>query len=300
MVGECLQRDGWCSERWSDGGDPRPPCVHSCASQHNLIFFKIVFANGKLLRDCGAVVAGKTISLVSGLFVVGTLICCVAAGSLNLLLVGRVLIGFPIGDFILKVMDFVLKVIDYVLKLMDFVLKLIDFVLKMKDFLLRTVDFAGALSAVLPMYATEIAPKQIRGLLGTLFQLAIVVGILLATIIAIPVEHMGNGWVFALGIGANNRHFLTRFLTRLLARFLARFWLTHMAGGFSAGIPAAVLSFGIWKFPESPRWLLAHTDAAQASQALQTLRAQTVSTAPTIFSVKSVIYGLLWTELVVF
>eukprot|EP01052_Picozoa_sp_SAG31_P076552 SAG31_NODE_35837_length_319_cov_0.927273_1_plen_89_part_01 len=86
----------------------------------------------------------------------GTLICCISAGSLNLLLVGRVLIGGPIG----------------------------------------------ALSAVLPMYASEIAPKEIRGLLGTLFQLAIVVGILLATIIAIPVENMSKGWIFALGIAS--------------------------------------------------------------------------------------------------
>jgi SP family galactose:H+ symporter-like MFS transporter len=100
----------------------------------------------------------------------------------------------------------------------------------------------GALSAVLPMYATEIAPRQIRGLLGTLFQLAIVLGILLATIVAIPVESMVNGWVFALGIAA---------------------------------VPAGILSLGIWRFPESPRWLLAHADEAAASTALQTLRAQT-------------------------
>jgi sugar porter (SP) family MFS transporter len=139
----------------------------------------------------------KCISIVSAVFVLGTLICCIA-GSLTTLLLGRVLIGFPIG----------------------------------------------ALSAVLPMYATEIAPKQIRGLLGTLFQLAIVVGILLATVIAIPVEEMVNGWIFALGIAA---------------------------------VPASALSLGIWRFPESPRWLLIHVDETAASTALQTLRAQSAA-----------------------
>ena len=146
----------------------------------------------------------KTISIVSAVFVLGTLVCCGASGSLTVLLCGRVLIGFPIG----------------------------------------------ALSAVLPMYATEIAPKQIRGVLGTLFQLAIVVGILVATVVAIPLKAMAGGWIVALGIAA---------------------------------IPAAVLSVGIWRFPESPRWLLAHSSAtgdasaAAASLALQTLRAQTAA-----------------------
>ena len=102
----------------------------------------------------------------------------------------------------------------------------------------------GALSAVLPMYATEIAPKQIRGVLGTLFQLAIVVGILLATIVAIPLKEMANGWIAALGLAA---------------------------------FPAAVLSVGIWRFPESPRWLLAAGHGEAASVSLQTLRAQTAA-----------------------
>ena len=136
----------------------------------------------------------KTISIMSAIFVFGTVVCCASAGSLNLLLFGRVLIGGPIG----------------------------------------------ALSAVLPMYASEIAPKEIRGLLGTLFQLAIVVGILLATVIAIPVETMKSGWVFALGLAA---------------------------------VPAAVLAGGIWHFPESPRWLLKHQGEPAATASLQVLRA---------------------------
>ena len=142
----------------------------------------------------------KTISLVSGIFVLGTAVCCKAHGSLTTLLVGRVLIGFPIG----------------------------------------------ALSTILPMYAAEIAPREIRGVLGTLFQLAIVVGILLATVVAIPIESMVDGWQFALGIAA---------------------------------LPAGLLAVGIWKFPESPRWLLQHHDLDldhehPASISLQTLRAQ--------------------------
>jgi hypothetical protein len=32
-----------------------------------------------------------------------------------------------------------------------------------------------------------------------MFQMAIVLGILLATVVAIPVEHMSGGWKFALG-----------------------------------------------------------------------------------------------------
>ena len=98
----------------------------------------------------------------------------------------------------------------------------------------------GSLSAVLPMYASEIAPTAIRGLLGTLFQLAIVLGILIATVVAIPIEHMDGGWRFALGIAA---------------------------------IPSSILTLGIWKFPESPRWLLKHATEEEASASLQTLRA---------------------------
>lgn len=179
----------------------------------------------------------KCISIVSMVFVIGTLVCCIAGRSVRLksvrfgaidccldrfscravclhslttLLIGRVLIGFPIG----------------------------------------------ALSAVLPMYATEIAPKQIRGLLvRPAMQCATemverldfpchllscclfgcrerysswqscsgfywvrehharhhlllyafsrkLCGGPSATIVAIPVEGMKNGWIFALGIAA--------------------------------------------------------------------------------------------------
>ena len=70
-------------------------------------------------------------------------------------------------------------------------------------------------------------------------QLAIVVGILIATVVAVPIQHHQSGWRIALGV---------------------------------CGIPALVLAAGIFFFPESPRWLCQHKSEEAAAAALRKLR----------------------------
>lgn len=57
---------------------------------------------------------------------------------------------------------------------------------------------AGGGSVVTPMYLSEIAPKSVRGLFGSLTQFAIVIGILLSTSIAIPMSSQWK-WLFSIG-----------------------------------------------------------------------------------------------------
>lgn len=98
----------------------------------------------------------------------------------------------------------------------------------------------GLLSFVVPMYASEVAPTDLRGTLGSLMQLAIVIGILIATVVAVPIQHPDGGWRIGLAICA---------------------------------VPAVVLVSGIWFFPESPRWLCKFKSVEEAAAALRRLRA---------------------------
>jgi MFS family permease len=100
----------------------------------------------------------------------------------------------------------------------------------------------GMLSFVVPMYAAEVAPKELRGSLGSLMQLSVVLGILIATVAVVPLAHADAGWRWALGI---------------------------------CGFPAVVLGLGIFCFPESPRWLCQHEGIEAATAALMVLRGKT-------------------------
>merc|ERR1712216_444230 len=97
----------------------------------------------------------------------------------------------------------------------------------------------GMLSYVTPVYAAEVAPKELRGVLGSLMQFSIVSGILIATVIAVPIEHVAGGWRIALGLCA---------------------------------VPSLILVAFIFCFPESPRWLCKYVDLEAAKAALIRLR----------------------------
>lgn len=57
------------------------------------------------------------------------------------------------------------------------------------------VGFASGFSSVLvPIYLGEMAPPTLRGLLGTVTQFAMVVGILVANLLAFPFAKEGNSW----------------------------------------------------------------------------------------------------------
>jgi len=89
----------------------------------------------------------------------------------------------------------------------------------------------GLLSTVIPMYVSEMSPKSIRGTLGTLFQLMITIGLLVAFLVTLAFNKSSDtmnpenhDWRWALGT--------------------------------QAGL-SIMLFFGMIFLPESPRWLIA-------------------------------------------
>lgn len=79
----------------------------------------------------------------------------------------------------------------------------------------------GFASASCPVYISEVAPPAQRGRLVSLFQLAVVVGILVAYLVALALEPSAD-WRLMLGLGA---------------------------------VPALLLGIGMTRVPPSPRWL---------------------------------------------
>lgn len=123
----------------------------------------------------------------------------------------------------------------------------------------------GLSSSTVPTYMSELAPARLRGGLGALNQIFIVLGILIAFITS-----------YCLGeIGGDYGH-----------------WRWMMAG---AAVPALVLLIGLQRLPETPRWLLtrgrddeaaavllqAHGSQESADAELATLRAVIADTAST-------------------
>lgn len=96
----------------------------------------------------------------------------------------------------------------------------------------------GLSSAVVPLYISEVAPTDIRGLLGAVNQLAINVGILGALIAGLPLS-TNPGW-----------------------------WRTMFK---LAVIPALALALGMGWAPESPRWLYKQARLAEAEAATRRL-----------------------------
>jgi SP family sugar:H+ symporter-like MFS transporter len=98
----------------------------------------------------------------------------------------------------------------------------------------------GAASFILPLFAAEVAPAHIRGLLSGLMQFAVVFGIVLAGLANLIFENSPNGWRYSTSV---------------------------------ALVPCIVVLFGtIFFVPESPRWLLSHKGEQEARVALCLLR----------------------------
>lgn len=81
----------------------------------------------------------------------------------------------------------------------------------------------GGVSAVVPLYITEMAPTRSRGRLTLFFQFAITIGIVLAYLVNFAFSG-GGAWRWMLAVGA---------------------------------VPAILLGIGMFRLPESPRWLVA-------------------------------------------
>ncbi|XP_012860777.1 solute carrier family 2, facilitated glucose transporter member 7 [Echinops telfairi] len=103
---------------------------------------------------------------------------------------------------------------------------------------------AGISYSALPMYLGELAPKNLRGTLGTMTEVFVIVGVFLAQIFSLQAI-LGNptGWPVLLAI---------------------------------TGIPALLQLLSLPFFPESPRYtLIQRRDEETARQALRALRGRT-------------------------
>jgi sugar porter (SP) family MFS transporter len=97
----------------------------------------------------------------------------------------------------------------------------------------------GLSSVLTPVYITEIAPARHRGLLVSMNQMAIVVGILIAYLVNWSLAGFGdNSWRWMLGV---------------------------------AIVPALAFFFGLLGVPESPRWLISHDQLEKGRQILNRL-----------------------------
>lgn len=103
----------------------------------------------------------------------------------------------------------------------------------------------GVASIVGPLHISETAPPKIRGSLGSLQQLAITLGILLAYLI---------NYVFA----------------SLITGSTAWRWML----GFGV-VPATALGIGMYYLPETPRWLVKEDREDEARETLSRLRTET-------------------------
>jgi MFS family permease len=107
----------------------------------------------------------------------------------------------------------------------------------------------GNLSATGPLYNAELAPPELRGMLVSMQQLAITIGICIAYWIS-----YGSNTIGGTGDGQSDWAWRTPMLIQ--------------------GIPAIVLAIGVWFLPYSPRWLVKQGRDEEALASLSRLRSR--------------------------
>jgi sugar porter (SP) family MFS transporter len=105
----------------------------------------------------------------------------------------------------------------------------------------------GSAALVVPLYLSEIAPTEIRGAIGSLNQMMIVVGILAAFIVNAILASSGD-WRLMLGLAA---------------------------------VPSVILFVGMFSMPETPRFLVKTGEEKEAREVLDEVTADDASGAET-------------------
>lgn len=96
----------------------------------------------------------------------------------------------------------------------------------------------GIASFISPMYIAELVPAKVRGSLVAVNMLAITTGIVAAYLVDYAFSSI-QGWRYMFGVAA---------------------------------IPSVALTIGMWRLPDSPRWLISQTKVDQAKRVLQRVR----------------------------
>lgn len=96
----------------------------------------------------------------------------------------------------------------------------------------------GIASFISPMYIAELVPAKVRGALVAVNMLAITTGIVIAYLVDYAFS-ASQGWRYMFGLAA---------------------------------LPSIALVIGMWRLPDSPRWLVSKSKVEQARQVLQRIR----------------------------
>ena len=108
----------------------------------------------------------------------------------------------------------------------------------------------GAVSLLSPLYLAEVAPHQVRGRLVSLYQLAIVVGILVSFFVNMLIQRAGAALPGVAGESWNQAHGW-------------RWMLGVMV------VPSALFGLLLLPLPESPRWQMKRGRRLEAERTLQ-------------------------------
>ena len=104
----------------------------------------------------------------------------------------------------------------------------------------------GVASMVSPLYISEFAPSRLRGMMVSLYQLALTIGIVVA--------YFTNAWL----VDHTAVHYTAEGMTRI---FTTEVWRAMLGLG---ALPSAVFLLSLLLVPESPRWLLLKGKQQQA------------------------------------
>jgi SP family arabinose:H+ symporter-like MFS transporter len=108
----------------------------------------------------------------------------------------------------------------------------------------------GVASMVSPLYISEFSPSRFRGMMVSLYQLALTIGIVLA--------YFSNAWLVNHAVDSYNTEAMHKI-------FSAEVWRAMLGLG---ALPAAIFLISLFMVPESPRWLLLKGEEQKATDIL--------------------------------